>query len=326
MTLNRWPIDEEKRSRLRYGGTNPDEFLLDLLKDVEPFVLPKTDGTVLAPEILDPFIFLQFVAGLQGKYTINGSPFFGNWRLVVCVRRMAERLFALELAEALSRAEEQIALYDAEVLDAFDASDIDWIDRHQEGLQQRLTYLLIDQFQPLIDAGECHYGTMGIGFNGGDRLLAALAEWVAEEFPYEILADAKAVHHRLEKYRKEALSDESYLRAYTNEHLPEPAFDALKKLGYQFSRNDEYSRDAGKVPVPVQRFIVNSETSLYLLTFLDAQVIVEPISMKVLTKWAYEWPKSSHARLNNVPSFADRPSIVIDPISLNSVISQSLIY
>jgi len=316
-----------QRSRLRYGGGDPDRFLLHLLEDVGPFVLPRTNGTVLAPEILDPFVFLQFVAGIQGKYTINGSPFFGNWRLVVCARRMAERLLAFELVEALAGVEEKIADYDEAVLDAFDFSDFDWLDQHQEGLHRRLTTLLVDQFDPLIEAGECHYGSKGEGYSGGDRLLAALSEWITEEFPSEILRDANAVRDRLQSFRDETLKDDAYLRAFTIQHLPERAFEALKDLGFRFTRSDGSSHNADKVPVPVQRFIVNKETPLYLLTFLDAQAVVEPSSMRVLTQWPYEWLNTRFSRLENVPSIVDRPSLTIDPLSLNSlIISQKLIY
>lgn len=327
MILKRWPIEERHQSCLRFGGNDPDKFLLLLLESVGQFVPSGSDGSILAPEILDPFVFLHFVAGLQGKYSINGSPFFGNWRLVTAARRMSERLFAMELAEALTRTETQLSEYDPEVLDAFDASDLDLLNRRQVGLSKELTGLLIDQFQPLIDAGECYYGTIAEGFKGGERLLAALAEWVSEEFPHEILPNEEAVRDRLDGYRDKAYEDETFLRAFTLQHLPEPAFDALKKLGYRFTRSDGFSRHAGTVPVPVRRFVVNGEIPLYLLTFLDAQAIVDPGSMNILTHWPYEWPDSNLPRLANVPSFADQPLIAIDPLSLNSFINpKSLAY
>lgn len=325
MKLNRWPIEEKHQSRLRFSGQDPDAFLLALLENVGSFVLPGTDGALLAPEILDPFVFLQFVAGLQGNYTINGSPFYGNWRLLVSARRMAERLYAIELEEALARAQNQIDAYDTEVLDAFDASDAAWLNQHQDGLHHQLTELLIDQFQPLIDAGECYYGTLSAEYKGGDRLLAALAEWVSQEFPHEILPDAKAVQDRLNSCLDAGLEDEANLRAFTKQHLPEPAFDALKRLGYRFTKLDGQSRDAGKVPVPVGRFIVNTDIALYLLTFRDAQTIVDAMSMKRLATWPYQWPDPTLPRLGNVPSVADRPEIIIDPISLNSMIGPKIL-
>lgn len=320
--LKRWPIEERHQSRIRYNGRDPDKFLLVLLEQVGTFVLPGTDGSVLAPEILDPFVFLQFVAAIQGKYTINGSPFFGNWRLVGCARRMAESLFAFELEEALAQAEKQVAVYDEQVLDAYDACDFDWLDQHEEGLSERLNELLVNQFQPFIDAGECHYGTSGEGFNGGDRLLAALAEWITDEFPYEVLPNAQAVQSRLDAFQEKVSDVEAFQKAFTRLHLPEGAFEALKQLGYTFKRSAGSSHDGGRVPVSVQRFIVNNDVHLYLLTFLDARVIVEPSSMKVLTQWSYEWEGFASERvLSRVPRFADQPSIVIDPISLNSIIA-----
>ena len=321
MILKKWPIEERHQSCLRFGGTDPDKFLLVLLESVGQFVPSGTDGSMLAPEILDPFVFLQFVAGVQGKYTINGSPFFGNWRLITPARRMSERLFAMELAEALTRTEAQLSEYDPEVLDAFDASDCNLLDQRQVGLSEELTNLLINQFQPLIDAGECYYGTIAESFEGGDRLLAALAEWVSEEFPHEILPNDKAVRDRLDGYRDKAYEDEAFLRAFTLKHLPEPAFDALKKLGYRFTKSDGYSRHGGVVPVPVGRIVVNGDLPLYLLTFLDAQAIVDPASMKILAHWPYEWPDRNLPRLANVPSFGDQPNIAIDPLSLNSFVN-----
>ncbi len=89
-------------------------------------------------------------------------------------------------------------------------------------------------------------------------------------FPHEILPNDKAVRDRLDGYRDKAYEDEAFLRAFTLKYLPEPAFDALKKLGYRFTKSDGYSRHGGVVPVPVGRIVVNGDIPLYLLTFLDA--------------------------------------------------------
>ncbi|MEL6217030.1 MAG: hypothetical protein AAFR79_00975 [Pseudomonadota bacterium] len=80
----------------------------------------------LPDDLFETKVFYHFYQVIAGKFTGNGSIFRQNWRYMPAAERMAWKLGAAGLADALAAAWEDVQQLPLDILDDFDAGRIVW--------------------------------------------------------------------------------------------------------------------------------------------------------------------------------------------------------
>ncbi|MEM7441609.1 MAG: hypothetical protein AAF393_18675 [Pseudomonadota bacterium] len=314
MQLSHWPITREDTARFQYDGGAPDDFLWRVLDDIGDCITRGTDGSNLAPELLDPFVFAQFVTGLQGKYTVNGTPFANNWRFMPCATRMAERLGADELTAALREGEAEMATWDQKDLEAHDRGMLRFDDPIENAKSEQLFARFDTRFEPFVGAGECSFGTSRLKHKGGDKLLAALGDWVTEAMPREVLPDQAAVKNRLQANHDWACDHvENYEHNYTKFYVGEHVSQMLKSMGLRLDK--KYGRSFWTPHelqvIPYEIFTTNG-SALIRFDFGDGTLLADPDTMIERTRIMFDKPQERAEGLVPYLMLADAPSVALD--------------
>jgi len=310
--LNAWPITQDQVAMYAYPGSNPDSAITDMLDEVGDHLQSATYSEHLAETIVDPFVFMQFVTGLQGKYTVNGSPFYQNWRLLPNARRMAARLGADTLATQLAAAETAIKGYDPSLLDAYDRSDTETLGQDRN---DQLFELLDKQFQDSVNQGDCTYGTFSKDVTGGDKLLVALCEWVSAEMPREVLPDQAAVNQRLSENHAWAVNNvENYYEQWVRYYVGDDILSLLNQAGDRFGApHNDIMTPQHDSTIVFRRFKTTEDKMNVAFMFDDAMILVHQNDM---TERARVPLAKSPVHRRNGPSLrrlADKPVFGFDP-------------
>ena len=295
MQLKQFPYVAGEESQFEYDGERPEDFLSIIIDEISDRIVARTDGSNLAPELLDPAVFYHFITGIYGHYTLNGSPFIGNWRLLPAATRMAERLEADTLVQVLKKAEHDIQAWDPQLLDDYDSGAIS--DRHDlpASTCERLDETFDLQFRPAVENCRCAY----IPHEGAAPIrdpLTALAAWVMHELPREPLHDHDAIWARYSETHQWARDHvEGYNQNWTESIVGQEVYSLLESLSLRFARVvARPPLDAlGKLPVSPRVLEMTDETQLLELDFADAVLLAE---LDTLTEIArFERPKA-HVR------------------------------
>lgn len=317
MQLSRWPITEDDAAYFQYDGTSPDDFIWNAIDSIGDRLTRRTDGSNLAPELLDPFVFAQFVAGLQGKYTVNGMPYAGNWRLMPCATRMAARLGATKLAEALREGEAELAEWDEATLDAFDSNRLDFNDPAERKTIDTLFERFDKRFEPLVAEGACSYGTSRLNYDGGEALLAALGDWITAEMPREILADQAAVTAKTRANHIWACDNvKNYEQEFTAYHVGHETYQMLQSLGMRFLRTGRSAPKPHEQPVIAREVLVEGGRRLLALSFQESRLLADGETFQELARSKVATPINRPDHLKPVLKLADAPRIAINPQTL----------
>jgi len=281
--LNAWPITPQETSVFVYDGSDPDFASTNMLDGIGDCLQRATYPRHLANELVDPFVFMQFVMGLQDA-----------------------------LASKLADAATALKGFKTAQLDAYDRSDMDAL---EEETYQRLFALLDQQFQDLIAQGNCTYGTYAKSAEGGDKLLVALCEWVSKEMPREVLPNRDAVAQRLDDTHAWAVSNvenyyEEWVRFYVGDHI----LALLNKAGDRFgSPKSDIMTPQHENTIVFQRFKTADGKMNVAFMFEDAMLLVHQDDM--VERARIPLPKSPIHRPNgpHLQKLADKPVFGFDP-------------
>ena len=309
MKLTAWPITTNSVKYYQYSGGDPDGFLCGALDPIGWKVQKLNDGSHLAEELLDPFVLFQFIAGIQGKYTINGTPFYSNWRLLPCATRMATRLGALELADALEKSGRELASFEPEILDDYDATRIPWDTEEGQALNGELSEICDARFHK-IPFEDCTYGTSRSQFTGAESLNAALADWVCQEMPREVLPNQDAVMLRLKQNHVWACENvEGYELGFTSSKVGAETYQMLKHLGLRFERTTKSPKEPHLLQVVPYGLETSNGQHWIRFEFGDGCVLADADTLTEHARRIYSSPRT---RLSSLPPYlllADAPSI-----------------
>ncbi|WP_041768751.1 hypothetical protein [Pseudovibrio sp. FO-BEG1] len=196
--LQKCPISPNDEKFWTYDGKNAQEYLF-VLETVGYLHIPGTDNRHLLPEIIDPWVLWRLVWGILHLGSLDRTPFGENWRMIGAAKRMAKRINAHPLAEALAHSEEKLKDFPPKLLDTFDKGT--FLDEYRtlgftKNTMREASLLLVDAFIPLIEKPECD-GPDGLPLYGnGHPMLVALAIWVEANLP-------RKVCHSNEAWRKQ---------------------------------------------------------------------------------------------------------------------------
>lgn len=301
MKLNTWPITPDDIETYQFDGKDPDHFLAIALDGIAPKLPATCDGSHLAEEILDPFVFFQFITGMQGKHTINGTPFYQNWRLLPCALRMARRLGADGLADALEQSKTEMAAFDPQTLDDYDHGRLPWDTKEDQALSAKLDTLFDIRLRDQVDAGDCTYGTTQANTSGSERLNAALADWVSQEFPREVLDDFDAVTQRHQDNHDWARDNtDGYDFGFTSGLVGIETYHMLQEMGLRLQRLTRRPQDPASQRVIPNGILTTDGQEWIRFDFGDGCLIADA---KTLTEQARAFYPAPRNRPKTLPPF-----------------------
>lgn len=319
MQLSSFPFVAGTEARFHHSG-DTDDFLWSILDEIGAYVLAGTDGSNLAPELLDPFVFAQFVAGIEGKYTVNGTPFHRNWRLLPAARRMAERLGIVPLAQALAETEAELPVWGAEILDLYDNSP----DSGSESLigaatSERLFQRLDKRFWPLVESAVCTYGTQGGG------IWKSLSEWIMNEMPRTAFPDEHSVSAQFSAthdWARDAVA--GYNRSWTTFRVGDDVYEMLEQLGLRLRRQLKSPAAPATLPVVPCLLEMTDGSRVLRLDFSDAVMLADPDEMAELARKTTAPVSQRRDDLPKRYSIAEEPKIAFDEDSCTTRIPPRL--
>ena len=318
--LTAWPITEDERALYRFDGGDASGFCNEALSSLQPLAPVGDERPRAVPEILDPYVMYAFVAVVLGEYTPSGTPFGGNWRFLPNGRRMAERLGATALAEEVARVEAELGGWDALVLDAWQGdAPREVLESQPDGTEERLFDLLDARFVDLAERGDCSYGSSAKSAQGAERLMAALADWVTDAFPIDVLPDREAVKARLDEARAAALeTDPLFYRRWAADQIGDTGLSLMEGAGLRLERSIRLdpNRDPDAAPFVFTTFFeAKGGRRLMALNFEDAVLMVDCESLEELSRMPQTRPPlKRHDRL--VLKASERPDLTFDAEAL----------
>lgn len=314
--LTSWPILSDQRDTYLYRGDHPDSFLWDVLDPIGGKLQRRCDNGHLAEELLDPFIFAQLIAGIMGKYTINGTPFHSNWRMLPAALRMAKRLGADALARALEDVSNGFEQFDSKTLDAYDDNTIlEHPDR--DAVLSKLDPLFGALLQTPVDEGRCSYGQFHGNFKGGDALLSALSEWISDCMPRHVVDDRDTARRELEANHHWACEHvDGYYREWVAFYVGLEAYHLLEAAGLKFQRHRFNINPPKGNQVWARRLVARDDQELALFGFEDFDVLVDIETMSEIARYPLAKPRYRAPTAPPALRLADRPRLTFDPETL----------
>lgn len=313
MQLAALPITPDRVAHYQFSGQEQDMFLATALDDVGDRVQPRTVGSQIAPELLDPFVFWQFVSGLMGQYTVNGMPFNSNWRLMPAATRMAKRLGALPLAQALQDGEEEMRAWDIADLDAYDTFSFDINISEQKEKYDTLFQRFDKRFELLISEAAPTYGHFANGQTGGDALLTALCEWISDQMPREVLPTREAVIERIAANHNWAYDNvDNHGYEFTRSFVGHDIFVVLNGLGLRIAAVTQRSSEPHKLAVIPTAFRTTDGQDLIAFGFGDGIVVADAVTLQERGRSLYAAPLPRPAQLVPYANIAKRPKITLN--------------
>ena len=289
MRLTVWPMTSDEAAQLQYGGGDVDIFATDILDGIGPQLIRRTDGSNLAPDILDPFVFMQFVMGIQGKYSLNGAPFCGNWRLLPAAQRMAGRLGSEALEAELAKAQTELDSFESALLDSYDNADGMKLFRAQpQEIRDHIYHTLDGRFHALVAEGACTFGTSREAHTGGDCLLASLCDWLVQDFPREVLPDAQAVAERLRANTLWACDAvENFEREFTAFYVGVDVYAVLQDHDLRFQNSLPHPFGTPDNGVMTTQMQTTDQRHLLVLWFCDGKMVVDAANLREVGRTPY---------------------------------------
>lgn len=311
MTLTAWPITsaDELDFDPDFEAPTPRNFLFRTIEPIGDQVVRGVYNGHLAPEILDPWVFYQFMLAVHDHHSTSGTRFGQNWRHTICARRMAERLGASELASNFKVAEAALNHYGTELMDSFDSGDL-FLGDQSEDVKHSIQYIFDDALteKPFDFA----FGEGSEDLDHEDRFFAPLAQWVAAEFPREVLPIKKDVKERLLQNHNWARDHiEGFERSYVSYYVGGIVFNMLDSLGLRFAKSGSWMQ---RKRVTVKPLTMRDGREIMSLRFRDGEMLVDPGSMeemaRVLSPAPEHWPGCE-----NWFCMADRPFLQISLVA-----------
>jgi len=121
MSLDRVPILASDMLNLEYSGQQTRGYLTSILFDADRFVCSAGFRRDELPnDLFEAQVFINFLWGASGEFSVNGSASMANWRWMRAVTNMARKIGAASLVADLEESWEEVQTFPEDLLDAFD--------------------------------------------------------------------------------------------------------------------------------------------------------------------------------------------------------------
>ena len=309
MTLDAFPIAKEDEHRFRYDGGDAAMFNAEL-SDLSKVMQRRCANSHIAPELLDPYVFWQFISGMLGEYTMNGASSGGDWRLFPSLIRMAERLEADPILPGLRDCQAFLETLTGEQKDQYDS--IMKI-RGEEATTERLHDLYDRQFMAALNH-EYEPETYKIVREGyGYTLRQDLAQWISDEMPKNILPGRDHVEAIWEQAHEQAIeTEERYLREWTAYYVGEEVADMLAAVGRRYGGEMPSSwQHQIQNKAVVRRFKDSDGNVIARIEFADALMLMDDATRTEIARVATKHPYRNE---ESPPmwSISEKPQFTID--------------